>query len=230
LKTSEGFVLCHTYSHAGTNPDVMWLSPNHPIRYEISSTTGAGSFRYICSQESSEGSINEVGSNFTVNSSLTAAIPSNTIATIGTTYPIKAIRLKSTHRDICVVLTDIAVFVNSNDQVRWELQLNPTISTPLTYTDVPNSPLQEANGSAVAIISATVTTPGKILASGYITQGSVIPTGLFPYDYLTRLGGKINGVRDELVLTATPISATVTIKGLLTLIIFILYLLNYNLP
>lgn len=89
-------MLAHTVNYAGTATDTFILSPNQPIRYEIRSTTGTGSFRYICSQVSTEGSaITESGYNNSVISLSTAGIPANTVATIGTRYPLKSYKKKS---------------------------------------------------------------------------------------------------------------------------------------
>lgn len=56
------------------------------------------------------------------------------------------------------------VFINSADQAIWTLEMNPTLSAPLTYTDVANSAVQQAIGSAVTALSITVTAPGRVLA------------------------------------------------------------------
>ncbi len=216
LKTDLGFVLAHTVAYSGTATDTFILSPNQPIRYEIRSTTGTGSLRYICSQVSTEGSINEAGYNNSVNSLSMAGVPSNTIATIGTTYPLKAIRKKVANRDNSVKLTGATVFVSSaTDILLWSIQLNPTLSAPLTYVDIANSAIQEANGSAVAAISTTVVTKGRVLVSGIISQNGVVPAGGFAEDFLQFLGCSLNNTMDELVLCVMPISATITVNGTL---------------
>lgn len=211
LKTDKGFELCHTFNYAGSTTGTFIKSPNQPIRYEIRSTTGTGSFRYICSQVSSEGSFNESGYNNGVYSLSTAAIPSNTFATVGTSYPILALRKKSTNRDNSIKLTNASFFVTStNDICIWSLQLNPTLSAPLTYTDLPNSGLQQANASAVAAVTTTVTTEGRILATGLLTQFTVIPSDIFADCFLSSLGVTLNGTSDELVLVLKLLTATVT--------------------
>jgi hypothetical protein len=215
LKTNKGFVLAHTVNYAGTATDTFILSPNQPIRYEIRSTTGTGSFRYICSQVSTEGSTTESGYNNSVISLSTAAIPSNTAATVGTRYPLKAIRKKVANRDNSVKVVLPQVFINSADQALWTLELNPTLSAPLTYTSVANSAVEEANGAAVAALSITVTTPGRVLASGIVTQNGMMPSGIFENDFLTSLGSTLTNVMDEIVLCIQPISSTVTVNGVI---------------
>lgn len=170
--------------------------------------------RYICSQVSSEGSINESGYNNSVNSLLTAAIPSNTVATIGSTYPLKAIRKKVSNRDNALRLTGASVFVSSaNDIIHWSIQLNPTLSAPLVYTDVLNSAAQEANGSAVAAITNTVTVRGRVLAGGVVSQNGIMSPDAFAEDYLQYLGCTLDNTMDELVLCVTPITSNITLNG-----------------
>jgi hypothetical protein len=216
LKTDQGFVLCHTVNYAGSATDVFILSPNQPIRYEIKSTTGTGSLRYICSQVATEGSTEEHGYNNSVQSLSTAAVASNTIAVIGTIYPLKAIRKLATHRDCAVKVTGVGVYCSStNDIVYWTLQLNPTLSAPLTYTSLSGSCIEEANGSAVAAISTTVTASGRELCSGIIGTGQQIPTNLFEKDFLAFLGCSLNNTMDQIVLCIRPITTNVTVNGVI---------------
>lgn len=218
LKTNDGFVLAHTVNYAGSAVDTFIHSPNQPIRYEIRSTGGTGSFNYICCQVSTEGSVAEAGYNIGIKSLNTAAVASNTCATIGTTYPLKGVRKKVANRDNSVKVTGIQVMVLSNtDYAYWSLLLNPTLSAPLTYTDVVSDGIQEANGSATQAISITVTNPGRVLASGIISLNAVMPTGLFDADFLSYLGSKLDNTMDEIVLCVTPITAGVTVNGAINL-------------
>jgi hypothetical protein len=216
LKTDLGFILAHTMNYSGNSTDTFIASPNQPVRYEIRSTTGTGSLRYICSQVATEGSISESGYNNSVKSLSTVAISSNTIASIGTVYPLKAIRKKTTNRDNAIRISGLGVFVSSAaDIVIWSLQLNPVLSAPLTWIGVTNSAIEEANGSAAAAIAITVTTPGRVLASGILGQNSVIPTNLFEKDYLSYLGSTLNNTMNTLVLCVQPITATITLNGII---------------
>lgn len=218
LKTDLGFVLAHTVNYAGTATNVFINSPNQPVRYEIRSTTGTGSFRYICSQVSTEGSTTEAGYNNSVISLSTAAIPANTFATIGTRYPIKAIRKKVANRDNSIKITNVQAFVSSTGDIAfWTLELNPTLSAGLTYTDVANSGIQEANGSAVAAVTITVTTPGRILASGVVVLNGMMPPNSFEADFLSSLGCTLNNTMDQLVLCIQPITAGVTVNATINL-------------
>jgi len=204
VKTAAGFVLAHTFAYAGTGQaDTFTLSPNHCVRYEIRSTTGTGAFRYICSQVSTEGSINEAGKQFSVNTGTTGV----NLAAIGTTYPLLAARKAAGFRDTPIKITDIAGFVSSNtDVLLVTLQLNPTLSAALTYAAVTNAGVERAIGNGVI----TVTTPGRVLSTAYLTQNSILPTDQLDEDFLSWLGETIGGTADQIVWCGTPITAGVT--------------------
>lgn len=141
VQTSAGFVLAHTFIHAGANQNVFIQSPNQPVRYEIRSSGGIGSFRYVCSQVSTEGSTDESGSSFGIDMGSDAI----TLAAIGTKYPILAVR--KAYKTNVAIVKDVSILVASNnDRLRWTLEINPTLSAGLTFATVPGSGLEKANG------------------------------------------------------------------------------------
>lgn len=203
VKTNLGFVLAHTFNYSGTSTDTFTLSPNHSIRYEIRSSTGIGSFRYICAQVAAEGSVSESGKQKSIDTGFTDIV----YAAVGVQYPVKAIRKKTTHRDSAVKITGAQLFVSSNaDRALMTILLNPTLSAPLTFTNVANSSVQEANGSN----TITVTNKGTVLFSKYITQNSVFDAKVFEQDFLTWLDMSIADVSDVIVVCITPITATIS--------------------
>lgn len=204
LKTAAGFVLLHTVNYSGTAQDVFILTPNQPLRYEIRSSTGSGSFRYICAQVATEGSIDESGLNGSVNNGSTAV----TYSGAGTTFPIKGLRKQAARRDVAVRLTDVSVFVVGNDQILWTVQINPSLSGALAFTAVTNSATEEADGNG----TVTVSTPGTVIASGYTSQREANPLA-FNEDFLSWLSGRLDGTQDELWLCAELITSPVDILG-----------------
>lgn len=84
--------------------------------------------------------------------------------------------------------------------------LNPTLSAPLTFTDVINSSAQEANGSN----TITITNKGTVLFSKYITQNSVFDAKVFEQDFLTWLDMSILNVSDVILVSIIPITATIS--------------------
>jgi hypothetical protein len=202
IKTGSGFVLLHTVNYSGSAQDIFIKSPNQPLRYEIRSTTGTGSMRYICAQVSTEGSINESGLGRSVFN--TTGVATNTI---GTTYPVLSVRKGTAYRDIAVSMEDLSVFVTTTqDQVRWSLQINPTLSAPLTYSALANSATEFAVGNG----TITVTTAGVVIVAGHTSSTLMQPTGILKLNFLSFLGGSIDNVMDEYVLCVTPLTNAVT--------------------
>lgn len=201
LKNGGGFILLHTVHYAGTAQDVFIQSPNQPVRYEIRSTTGVGAFRYICSQVSTEGSTNESGQGRTIQGGVV------TIATVGKTYPLLAIRKATAFRDISVMMEDLSIFVTTTqDQLEWSIQINPTLSAPLTYAAVPNSGAESASGNG----TITVTAAGTIIAAGTTSSDLIQPSNILKLNFLSFLGSTLANVMDEYVLCAKPITANIT--------------------
>lgn len=203
IKVGGTFLLAHSVNYAGTTPDVFITSPNQPMRYEIRGISGAGDFRYICAQVATEGSIDESGMSRAVDNGHAGV----SLATIGTTYPIVAIRKQASQRDIAVAIEDLFLFVTSaNDSIRWTLQLNPTLSAPLTYSAVANSAVESANGNG----TITVTSQGTLIASGVISTNIGLPTASLKKNFLSFLGSTINNTMDALVLCGTPVTSGIT--------------------
>lgn len=209
MKVGKEFMLVHSVEYAGTQQDVFILSPNQPIRYEIRGISGAGDFRYICAQVGTEGSIDESGLSGVVDTGVTGTV----MSTIGTVYPLKAIRKSVAKRDVSVVVEDIDVLlISNNDQVHWSLQLNPTLSAPLSFVTYDGSGIEHASGNG----TITVTAQGREIACGYLTTNAVIRTGALKKNFLAYLGSSLANSMDTLVLCIQPISAGVTTFGSIT--------------
>lgn len=203
VKTSNGFTLAHVVEYAGSAgaDSVFIASPNQPIRYEIRSTTGAGTFVDVCSQIAVEGLTGQSGMSRSVNTGTTGIV----LATIGTTYPLIAIRKQVAFRDIASEINNLQVFVSStSDNLLWSLQVNPTLSAAFTYTAVANSSMEYSNGSG------TVTSPGTIIASGIITSGSIVDNKILEDNFLSYLGSTLANVMDVYCLCGTPITSNIT--------------------
>lgn len=199
-----GFVTAHSVIYAGNSPDVFILSPNQMVRYEIRSTTGSGSFRYICNQVATSGSINESAMQKGLFS------PQLTLSSIGTTYPVLAVRLGATYRNNPAQVKSVDLNIASNDRGVWTVQINPTIANgTFTWAAVPNSALEQANGNGTLTVSAA----GFVAAAGVLATGKSIPTDAFLNNYLSWLSGSITGTQDTHVLCFTPGTSNVAIRG-----------------
>jgi hypothetical protein len=205
VKTSAGFTLCHVFNYAGTGTaDTFTLSPNQCVRYEIRSTTGTGSFRFICAQVGTEGSFDEAGKIIARDTGSTAI----TLATVGTTYPFIGIRKTAGFRDSTAQFWNFNAFVNSADQLLVTVQINPTLSATPTFSAITGAPGVEAAQKAS---TETVTTPGTKLYAVPLSQNGIIPANLLDQDFLSWLGSSITDVSDQIWVCGTPLSATVSV-------------------
>jgi hypothetical protein len=204
LKTDNGFILIHTFNFSGNNSGLIFKSPNHKIRYEIRSTgAGVGSLIAVCSQVGTEGSINEAGKQRSVNIGHVGL----SLATIGTTYPLLALRKSATHRDRTVKQIGLTNLVSSgNDYILISIQLNPTLSAALTYNSAGAGSYAEF---AVGNGTITVTGAGTVLWTNYYVVNTQTPPSILELDYLSNIGMTLANVSDQLVICGTPVTATV---------------------
>lgn len=198
VKTSKGFILAHQFDYSGTAKGTFINSPMQPVRFQIRSSTGSGSFKYICSQAATEGSFEEDGISMSVNSGYQPI----QVSTAGTVYPIIGVRKNAAFRDVSVRVNDFSLFVNTvNDRILYTMQINPTLSSPLSYSSLANSEVQYALGNG----SITVSTPGTVVASGFVTSNTILPSDKMERSFLSYLGGTLDSTMDEMVLCVTPL-------------------------
>jgi hypothetical protein len=205
VKTSTGFVLAHHFNYAGSAQGTFMRSPNHPLRYEIRSTSGTGSMRYICSQVATEGSANESGKSLSIFN--TASITCNTVGTI---YALKSVRKVAAYRDNAVQVIGMEV-VNgaTTDSGILMLILNPTLSGAITYAA--NSLIEEGTPTNQTITART----GRVIAAIAVGSSSS-GTQIMRDNFLSYLGGTIADVFDQVVLAYMPTTNNQTINGVLT--------------
>jgi len=192
---NEGLITwVHQYSHAGLIASTFVESPNQPIRYEIRSTGGSGSFYQICAQVSSEGSRGEVG----IPEALTVANFSANSA--NTSYLVQAFRLKSEYRNVTVELKKLDLLATTNDSFRYILCINPVYNGSLTFNDVDNSAIQSATGATSNTVNGDF---GKFIDIGFVSKNS---SENFSIDSKLNIGTKIDGTSDIFALFVTPLS------------------------
>jgi hypothetical protein len=159
--------------------------------------------RYICSQAATEGSSDLAGHARSVNTGVSAI----TCASTANTYPIKSIRKQAAFRHIPVTLESFGILIGTaNDSLLYTVQINPTLSAPLTYSNVANSSIQEATGNG----TITVTAAGTVIASDYLTNGIAINPDVFKENFYSYLGSTLDNVMDEMVLCVRPVSGSLT--------------------
>jgi len=197
----------HVHQFLNTNvlDKVYMTTPNLPVRYEISNdgTGAAGTLVHICSSVSTEGGTEDLGILRHYDSASISSLSS------GGKYALLGGRLKSTHLDISVLLSTLSVLATSaNDVAHWSLIFNPTVAGTFTYVDVPNSAVQVAQG-----VKANTITNGIEIDGGYFT--TALPTSISLPNAL-KLGSKIDGTPDEIILLVRPITNNITVEASMT--------------
>lgn len=208
-----GFVIdgipyyAHQFVHANSLSGVYMSTPNLPLRYYISNDgnyASAANLEHICCSVISEGGTEEVGQTRAANGGAMSSL------TAGTLYAVLGIRLKSGNIDATVDLKRISMLCSSaNDNCRWALYWNPTITGTFTYNNQTDSVVQIASGSGT---NPTVTGGYQVDAGLFSTQNpatAIVESAL-------KLGADISGTVDELVLCCNPITNNITVYGAIT--------------
>jgi len=204
-----GFVIdgliyyCHYFNHANHAgfESVYMSTPNLPLRYSIETDgTSVSHFDHICSSVISEGGVEKTG----ILRGVDNGVSYITGMSARTSYAMLGIRLKAAYKDITVIPESLGAIAGTNDDFRWALHINPTVTGTFTYGDLADSAVQFADGAA----KPTVTADGIVIASGYASKSSrqlseSLNTAL-------RIGSTIAGVQDTLVLVVTPLSANLS--------------------
>lgn len=188
---------------SGTNnlTNVYMSSPNKPIRYEIRSSGGTGTFNQICSQVSMEGSINSLFIPFSVaNSSVL------TLNVSGTKYGAMGFKMGVNYETISLVMRYISILNTSNDNYVASLEINPTISGSYTFSADTNTGVMYTYGDG----SQTITSDGIVLGSFIGEAGSQALTSFSFDDSKIKTGRNINGTLDELWICIRPLGANAT--------------------
>lgn len=209
-----GFVIdgliyyCHEFLNANNLTTVYMSTPNLPLRYEINndSNGAADEFVHICASVMSEGGVEETGLLLSDSSGAVANLSS------ATDYALLGIRQKAANLDGVVFPKTVSLICSTaNDEAEWILYLNPTIAGSFTYSDyspTASSVVQVAKGANTNTISA-----GIPLSRGFFATAA---PDLAVLDAVNKIGSKIDGTRDEIVLAVRPITNNITVYGTMT--------------
>ena len=201
LKTDSGFIQAHTIGWASDYTDTFIGSPQKSVRYELRSTTGSGSFRYVCSHAGVDGYYFRNGRG-TVAYNTTGLVCN----AVGTTYALKGVKKSTSFRDICLAIDGgYVVNTGTSDAGIILMLMNPTLSTPLTYTS--NGKILEGEPTS----GTTVTNPGRVVwsAPSSSTGGSIALEGY----YMSSVGMTIDNVSDEFVLAYLSVTSNQSVHG-----------------
>jgi hypothetical protein len=161
------FILCHTFNHANIIASTYITTASLPIRYEIfntAGTSGASTFKQICSTVLSEGGYELRGKQQSIGTPITTP---RTFAVAGTYYPVVGIRLISTRLDAIVIATAISLIgLGNGKNYAWRV-VNGNVSIS------GGSWVPAGGDSAVEYnITGTSATGGRVLASGYVNSSN----------------------------------------------------------
>ena len=200
----DGKIYYAHYFNNANNLSVVYMStPNLPIRWEISNdgTGVASNLDTICATVISEGGAQKTGKIRHAGS--TAACNANTA---GTYYAVMGIRLKAEYIGQVIDLLDVNLIeITGGDSLEWQLRFNPAVAGTFTYADETNSAVQTAFGDTANEVTGGINIAGGFFASG---QGGAAGVGGAALENALRLGSKIDGTVDELVLCVTPLPGT----------------------
>lgn len=199
------------YEHTGTNnlSNVYMTSPNKPIRYELKTFGGTGSFNMICSQVSLEGTINQLVI------PLGVVGPQNaiTFSTANQKYPFIGIKMSPNYKDISPILRNISILNTSNDNYYCTIEIKPTISGSYSFSATSQPEILKSICDGTQTINAS----GPILASFIGESGSAALSNFELINSQVNPGVTINGETQEIWVCITPLGGNATFFGSLNL-------------
>ena len=195
-------VIAHTFHGDNVNPTAYMTTAVLPLRQEIENTgttASSSTAKQICNTVISEGGYSGFSRRYNVATGYTA----RTLATVGTMYPVMALRLNSARLDSVVIPANISAAVeqttnNKLDIVQYHVIINPTLTGGTWDTHF--------NGNVDYNTSITSHSSGTEIAGGYLTSSSSLVLNNIN-DFNFQLGRTIAGVSDIVLIAATPTSA-----------------------
>lgn len=201
-------VYCHKFNNANNISSVYMSTPNLPFRASIENDGlgGAATLETLCVSVVSEGGIQPSGTDRGADTGSTI-INANVI---GTNYALLGVRLKSAYLSAEIRERGLTVLERSggNNPFLWKLQMNPTLTTGLIYSDVLNSAIQFGTG---IVGGDVILTEGAIIRSGYTSAS--IELAEVDLKNVLRIGSLIDGTPDELILSVTPLTGNQDFLG-----------------
>ena len=204
-------VYVHQFLHSNVAITPYMSTPNLPARYEITSdgASPVSSLTHTCISVATEG-----GDDSGLIQPLSSGATPVVATTSGLTYAIMGARLKTTHLDAAMEVENIEMLISAgaNPLGEWVLIHNPVVAGTFTYSDVVNSPYQQAIGA-----TANTVTGGHVIDRGFVLAGKQGSSASRKLPSVLRLGSSIAGVSDTVVLCFMPITSNVSVHGILVL-------------
>jgi len=206
-------IYCHEILNSNNLEEVYMSTPNLPIRYSIENdgTGGADSITQICATVISEGGKQNTGvvRSFDLG---TATINANTV---DTEYALIGIRHKAANLGATLTEDSSSILATTADAFRWTLSIGSTVAGTFNYNDVSNSSIQVAYGDTAGNPSTNTVTLGTVIDSGYVSQQSRSVN--LNLSSVLKIGSFIDGTRQELLLSVTPLTGNLDITGSLSI-------------
>ena len=203
------FIVCHTFHHAnkvGFNK-VYMTTATLPVRYELTSTGGAGTMRAICSTVMSEGGYMNRSITRSIGTSLTGKILSNAVY-----RPLVCIRLNSANIESVVVPSKFDVFGLQQAAFAYRIIINPTL-TGVSWISSGADSSTEYDISATALSGGTVIDQGIFVGSNKGGSASITSNDV---DFSQQIGRTIVGVSDIWCLAAISTTTNDYAVGVVT--------------
>ncbi len=197
----------HEFTNTNLIDKVYMSTPNLPLRFQLiaDANSTVSTMECICGTVISEGGQSELGVQFHRS---TAGTPID-MDTEDTLYSIVGLRLKSTHFGATVKIVKLAVTLQSaSDDIEWVLVFDPAIAGTPGWTNKDNSAVQYFIGA-----STNTVTGGTHVDAGYASTGTGQSAAAGTAEFVSnalRLGAKIDGTAQSIVLCARPINGSAT--------------------
>ena len=188
---------CHEILNANNLSTVYMSTPNLPLRYQIinNGSGPASSLECICSSVTSEGGTNDIATNLSIDTGTTAIT-----LTKNQENAVIGIKLNDGYRAASLALISLNILLDSAANYRWTLRLNPTVAGTFTYS-ASDTYIKRAIGDGLT----NTVSGGTKLVSNY--SSNISETTRDELRNLLKLGSKIDGTMDTLVLSVYPIGA-----------------------
>jgi hypothetical protein len=219
----DGQIFYAHHVNNANNLDVVYMStPNLPLRSEITNdgTGTEASITQICASVISEGGSQKLGvTRFEgLKPNLGTGDDSAEVSLTNTLYGVIGIKLKPNYLGASVDISNIQLQLTSSSvYMEWFLILNPVYedAEPFVFNDVSQSAVQFAQ--AVAGGTCPEVSGGYVLAGGYLEAGRANIGPAFSEQFnitsALRLGAKIDGSPDEMVVVVRAASGINLIRG-----------------
>lgn len=195
-------IVAHEFHHANLSTEVYMVTPNLPIRYEITNdgSGAAHDLDQICATVISIGGVQLTGHLHSVDRAATALTTLND----ADLYPLLAIRLSDVRAN--VILDNATVICTSNTALwRWALLLNPTVAGAALSFSAASDMVEAARPS-----NSSKVTGGILIDSGYaLNTASIRPISGFSQSGDNIIGEQtIGGAADILVLAVQRLTGS----------------------